>query len=241
MKRAALVAIAAVIVACGSSDPSSSSSSSSSSSGGSSSGGTPLSAEVKSGVATYYDADGAGNCGYDPSPNDLDVAAFDSASYAGSAACGSCQLVKGPKGSVVVRIVDSCPDCDKNHLDLSQSAFAKIADPSAGRVSVTYQTVSCAVTGNVAYHVKDGSSNYWTAIQVRNHKLPIAKLEYKKGASYVEMKREDYNYFVEPSGVGDQPSGLVLRVTATDGQTLEDTLPGTVQADVTIQGKSQFK
>lgn len=97
------------------------------------------------------------------------------------------------------------------------------------------------MTGNVAYHLKDGSSNYWTAIQVRNHKLPVAKLEYRKNGSYVEMKREDYNYFVEASGVGPQPSGLAVRVTAADGQTLEDTLPGTVQSDVTIPGKAQFR
>jgi expansin len=196
---------------------------------------------VKDGIATYYDADGAGNCGFDPSPDAMDVAAFDTADYAGSAACGSCVRVKGPKGEVTVRIVDRCPDCSANHIDLSKQAFAKIAELSAGRVDVTFQTVACDVSGPVAYHFKDGSSKYWTAIQVRNHRLPVAKLEYRKGSAYVEMKREEYNYFVEPSGVGDQPGGLTVRLTAADGQTLEETLPGDIPSDVTVSGKSQLK
>jgi expansin (peptidoglycan-binding protein) len=239
-----------LIVACGSSDGASSgsSSSSSSSSGGSSSSssggsssGTPFSTQVKNGVITYYDADGSGSCSYDPSPNDLDVAAFDLPEFAGSAACGSCVHVTGPKGEVTVRIVDSCPECEQGHLDLSREAFAKIADIAAGHVEVTYQTVACNVTGPLAYHYKDGSSIYWTAIQVRNHRLPVVKLEYKKNGSYVAMPRMDYNYFVDENGVGDQPNGLALRVTAADGQVVEDVLAGGVQADTTIQGTARFK
>ena len=63
------------------------------------------------------------------------------------------------------------------NLDLSESAFAKIADPKDGRISISYELVSCKVTGNIAYHFKDGSSKFWTAIQVRNHRVPISKLE----------------------------------------------------------------
>ena len=120
-------------------------------------------------------------------------------------------------------------------------AFAKIADPKEGRIDVTYQAVACATAGNVAYHFKDGSSKYWTAIQIRNHRVPVAKVEYKKGDAWVAMKRADYNYFIEASGVGDQPNGLSLRVTATDGQVVEDTLAGGVQAEQTVSGTKQFQ
>jgi expansin (peptidoglycan-binding protein) len=241
-----------MVAACGSSDGGASSGGSSSggsssggsSSGGSSSGGSsgtvPYSTDVKSGVVTYYDADGSGSCSFDPSPADLNVAAFDLPEFAGSASCGSCVHVKGPKGEVTVRIVDSCPECEKGHIDLSAQAFAKIGNPVDGHVAVSYQTVACDVTGPIAYHYKDGSSIYWTAIQIRNHRLPIAKLEYKKNGAYVAMKREDYNYFVDEGGVGEQPTGLAVRVTAADGQVLEDVLTGGVQADTTLQGKAQF-
>ena len=204
--------------------------------------GTSLySTQVKEGIATYYDATGAGNCGFDATPDDLDVAAFDTTSYAGSAACGACVKVKGPDGEVTVRIVDSCPGCDANHLDLSRSAFAKIAEPSRGRVPVSFSTVACNVSGSIAYHFKDGSSKYWTAIQIRNHRLPIAKVEYQStGGAFVEMKREDYNYFVESKGVGDLPSGLVLRVTAADGQSVEEKLAGEIPSDKTVDGTKNF-
>lgn len=224
-----------VLVACGSAEPDGSSPS------GRSSSGAPFSTEAKSGLITYYDADGGGSCGFDPSPGDLDVVALNGPEFAGSAACGACIRVTGPKGTVTVRVTDSCPDCDDNHLDLSRQAFAKVADPSAGRVTVSYQSVACDVTGPIAYHIKDGSSTYWTAIQIRNHKLPIAKLEYLKSGAYTEIPRLSYNYFVVESGVGAQPNGLAVRVTAADGQTLEDVLPGTIKADTTTQGKAQFK
>ncbi len=200
----------------------------------------PLSAEVSNGIATFYDADGSGNCSFDKS-SDLDVAALAMPLYAKSASCGACLRVTGPKGSVTVRVVDSCPPCEKSGvaIDLSASAFAKIAEPSKGRIDVRYQQVSCSAPGNVSYHFKDGSSQWWTAIQVRNHRLPIAKLEYEKNGGYVAMTRESYNYFVAESGVGKQAS-LKLRVTATNGRSFEETLPGEIPSDKTVPGEHQF-
>lgn len=237
-----LASVLLLVGACGEDDKTSSSSSGSSgtsaSSGGSS--GSLYSTEQKKGIATYYDADGSGNCSFDKSPNDMDVVALDFPEYASSAACGSCIHVKGPSGEVTVRVVDSCPGCNAGHLDLSEQAFAKIAALEKGRVDITYQTVACNVSGNVAFHFKDGSSKFWTAIQVRNHRIPVTKLEYQRDGAYVEMKREDYNYFVETKGVGDQPGGLRLRVTAADGQVIEDSLPGTVPDNQTVNGSKQF-
>ena len=222
-----------VVLACGGADEGSSSRASST---------RPLSASLVDAVATFYDADGSGNCSFDESPEDLDVTAVAMAEYDGSAACGACLHVTGPKGEVTVRVVDSCPSCDASgvNLDLSAQAFAKIAEPEQGRVEVSYRLVGCPTSGNVAYHFKDGSSKYWTAIQVRNHRVPIASVDYRRDGAWIAMERADYNYFVESNGVGDQPGGLTLRVTATDGQVIEDTLAGGVQADETISGTKQF-
>ena len=194
--------------------------------------------QPESGRATFYAADGSGNCGYDPSPSDLDVAAMDAPEWAGSAVCGECVQVTGPNGQVIVRIVDQCPGCEQGHLDLSQEAFAKIADPSAGNVPITWQVVACAVTGPVAYEIKDGSSQYWTAIQVRNSRYAIAKLEWKTGGgAYADVMRADYNYFVVSSGVG--PGPYMVRITASTGAVLEDSLPP-VAPSTTVQGAAQF-
>jgi expansin (peptidoglycan-binding protein) len=137
-----------------------------------------------------------------------------------------------------VRITDSCPECLAGHLDLSKEAFAKISPVDAGRVQTRWRLVTCAVQGPVRYRIKEGSSEWWVGIQVRNYLLPIQKLEWNKNGSWAEVKREPYNYFVEPSGMG--PGPVSIRITAIDGQQLEDTLPQVIQA-TTVDGAAQFK
>lgn len=190
------------------------------------------------GRATYYAADGSGACSFDPSPNDLDVAAMDAPEWQNSGVCGACVSVQGPNGSVTVRIVDLCPGCEKGHLDLSQEAFAKIADPSAGNVPITWVSVACNLTGNLAYEYKDGSSQWWTAIQVRNSRYAVQTLEWMQNGAWAPIARQDYNYFVVDSGVGPNP--IQVRVTAATGEQLVDMLPAPASA-LLVQGSAQFK
>lgn len=223
----------------GTSGSSSSSSSSSSSGNPGSSSGTPFSSEQVTGIATYYDATGDGSCSFGTS-SDLDVAAFDFPDFAKSASCGTCIAVNGPKGAVIIRIVDSCPGCDNHHLDLSESAFAKIADKKDGRVPITYQTVACKVSGSMSYQFKDGSHEFWTAIQIRNHRLPVAKVEAKKNGAWEELKRTDYNYFLDDQGIKDDP--IAIRITAADGQVVIDSMPGAKgKGGKEFPGTAQFK
>jgi len=219
------IPLASAFVACGgcSDDPSG--------------GGAPL-GEGQQGIATFYDATGAGNCGFEPN-GDLMVAAMNTPQYAGSAACGMCVDIQGPKGNVRVRIVDRCPECDTGHLDLSREAFARIAEPRDGRVNITWTPVSCDVAGNLQYHFKDGSNPWWTAIQVRNSRLPIQKLEWRRGTGdWSNIPRENYNYFVNASGMGE--GSFQLRVTASGGQQVEDTVPRVLDGD-SVESASQFR
>ena len=93
------------------------------------------------GEATYYDANGTGACGF-PASNDFMVAAINDEQYS-KANCGRCGEVTGPNGKVVVRIVDKCPGCSSGDLDLSQTAFGKIAKLSAGRIAIKWHFVTC--------------------------------------------------------------------------------------------------
>lgn len=95
----------------------------------------------ESGEATYYDADGSGACGF-PKGTDFMVAAMNGAQYSKSV-CGKCVEVTGPLGKVTVKIVDLCPGCKRGDLDLSQTAFQKIAKLSAGRVKISWHYVPC--------------------------------------------------------------------------------------------------
>lgn len=173
------------------------------------------------GKATFYAADGSGNCSFPASPQDLMVVALNTPDYNGAQSCGGCLLVQGPKGSVTVRVVDRCPGCAQGHIDLSQQAFAKIADPIQGVVQVTWRFVPCTVQGPIRYHFKSGSNQWWSAIQVRNHRYPIKSLEAQVNGSFTSIGREMYNYFVYSAGLG--PGPYTLRVTDVLGHTLTDT------------------
>ena len=189
------------------------------------------------GEATHYDADGSGNCSF-PAGGDLMVAAMNGIDYKGAIWCGSCVEVSGPNGSVTVRIVDSCPGCAEGDLDLSQEAFARIAPLAAGRVDITWRPAPCDVTGPIAYHFKDGSNAFWTAIQIRNHRYAIASLEVRDTAgTYAKLGRADYNYFVDTKGLGAGP--YTLRVTDTRANVVED--PAIALGDaVSRDGAAQF-
>ena len=149
-------------------------------SGGDPSAGGVCGAGQHSGEATYYAADGSGNCSFDAGPDVL-IAAMNDADYADSAACGACVEVVGPDATIIVRIVDRCPGCPQGDIDLGESAFTKIAAKELGRVPITWQYVPCPVEGALVYRFKEGSSQYWTAVQVRNHRNAIASFEYREG------------------------------------------------------------
>jgi expansin len=213
----------------------------------------PSSNATHTGQATYYtSADGSGNCSFDPIPGDLMVAAISYLDYSNpvpAAYCGDYVEVTGPKGKITVRIVDKCPDvpdnptnpttgCGYGHLDLSPTAFDMIADHNLGRVPITWQIVSPNLSGPIVYHFKDGSNPWWTAVQIRNHRNPIAKLEYKNSnGQWVNVERLDYNYFVASSGMGAGP--YTFRVTDSYGNVLVDS--GIVgSATVSYNGAAQF-
>ena len=200
---------------------------------------TPTPNPVEDGIATYYDADGNGSCLFGASPNDLMVAAMNAEEFNTAAVCGEYVHVWGPKGDIVVRIVDLCPECKAGHLDLSREAFALIADLPQGRVNITWQVISPDLSGPVAYHFKDGSNEWWTAVQVRNHRNPVAKLEYlRDDGQWVAVTRTSYNYFVQTTpGMGKGP--YTFRITDLYGNVLTDSGIPHIE-NGTVDGAAQF-
>jgi len=186
---------------------------------------------VYSGPATHYDANGGGNCLFDPLTDPaMPVVAMNEADYETARACGAYIEVTGPGGSTVVKVTDRCPDCGAGQVDLSPQAFERIAGGVPGLVDVTWKLVSPAGLGPVQYLVKEGSSAYWVAIQVRNHRNPVASLEVRVNGSWVALGREMWNFFVAPQGLGSGP--FTVRITDVYGEQLVNTInlaPSTVQ------------
>uniref|UniRef100_A0A7C8YU67 Expansin-like EG45 domain-containing protein n=1 Tax=Opuntia streptacantha TaxID=393608 RepID=A0A7C8YU67_OPUST len=105
-----------------------------------------------SGVATYYTQYYPSSC-YGNENQGTMIAAVSADIFQNKAACGrmyrvTCvrgtnlgvaQPCKG--GSVTVKVVDLCPGCSANGFDLSQEAFAAIADPAEGKIIIDYEQV----------------------------------------------------------------------------------------------------
>jgi len=162
-------------------------------------------AQATSGKATFYTDEG-GNCSYPSPPDDRLFVALSPTEYADGAKCGGYLDVKGPNGSVRVKVVDQCPPCTSGHIDLSREAFAKIGDPVDGIIPVTYTTVASPRTGNLTFRVKEGASAYWFAVLVDNTGNALRSVEAKgPGGSWRTAHREPYNYWLIDSGIGSGP------------------------------------
>lgn len=190
------------------------------------------------GVATAYEAgDGNGACLYGPS-DDLMIAAMNHTDYESARACGAYVRVRAANGaSVTVRIVNECPlPCEPGQLDLSQQAFAKLADLSVGRLPITWTLLSPAESGTISIRYKTGSSQWWCGIQAIGHRNPLAALEVRTANGWRKLHRTDYNYFLAEDGNG---CGRAIRITDIYGERL--TIGGiALEPDVAQPTRVQF-
>lgn len=190
------------------------------------------------GVATFYDAaDGNGACLFGPT-DDVMTAAMNTTDYETSKACGAYVRVRAASGaSITVRITNECPgECAPGQLDLSAQAFAKLADPVAGRIPITWTLLSPDTADTLSIRYKTGSSSYWCGIQVIGHRNPVARLEVRTGSGWSQLPRTEYNYFLSEQGSG---CGGAIRVTDIYGEQL--TVDGiAVRPDVVQSTRVQF-
>ncbi len=165
-----------------------------------------------SGEGTFYGYGGGGNCSL-PVPA-MPTAAMNHADYNTAQSCGACIEVTNLNTlqSVTVRVDDRCPECAPGDVDLSQAAFAQISPIAAGRIPIRWHYVSCEVS-QMKLNFKEGSSQWWAGVQVREHRNPVKGLAYRasgSNAAFTPVNREMYNYFIAPSGMGPGPFDFQL-------------------------------
>jgi expansin len=193
--------------------------------------------QIYTGDGTFYGYSEGGNCSFPNPSTPIYTGAMNEIQYDNALTCGSCIAVTGERGTLIISIEDRCPECKFGDIDLSTQAFAMIADPIKGRVPISWKIVACPFNNGVKFRFKEGSSQYWTAVQIKNHRYPIAKLEYIVNASYVNMPRENYNYFLVAAGMGLGP--FDFRITDVFGNVIEEKkIPLTLDQD--INGVNQF-
>ena len=179
----------------------------------------PTSAKHK-GKATFYDLTGpTGNCNFKPPADDLYVA-LGRTEYSAALSCGSYIDVTGPKGKVRVKVFDSCPECTPGWLDLSRTAFKKIADPGTGIAPITYRAVPNAATpGPLSITFAKGSSQYWWAVLIDNHANPIKSVKAKgPGGTWMTATHADYNFWIIDRRTGTGP--FQIKMTDIYGNTV---------------------
>lgn len=186
-----------------------------------------------------------GNALLDPIPLSKEITALDPADYNGfgvkAALAGAYLEVMTPKGRTTVYVTDLYPEGAPGALDLCPVSFAKLGNMLAGKINIQWHVVKAPITGNFSYRIKEGSSQWWAAIQVRNHKYPILKMEYFKDGKWTNMEKMPWNHFV---GFGMGTTALRARITDIRGVVVTDTLPplpaNAVSAAYIVPGKVQL-
>ncbi|CAH0516879.1 unnamed protein product [Peronospora belbahrii] len=188
----------------------------------------------------------AGNCNMMSSLDfaTMDYVALNDAQWDGLHNCGRCAEVScvdercaDQSKSIVVQILDRCPDCRYGDLDLSQSVFKTLTGSTPARYRIKWKLVTCPVLGNVKYCLKGGSNSYWLAVQPTNVATGIKHLQIN-GKETI-MLGSAY-YFLLDGGSQTQTDLSCMKIAMTDvnDNSMEETV--SLTADKCTEGTRQF-
>lgn len=197
---------------------------------------------VHTGEGTFYGGGYVGGCAMlDPVSSDYWIVAMNLTDYNNAQLAGAYLEVTGELGTINMLVTDLLPEGKKGDLDLYVDAFPLIAPAEKGRVPVSWKIIPLDTAENapVCYKYKEGTTEYWCGIQVRNHRYPITKLEYlNENGEFTEIERRQYNYF-ESDSMGAGP--FTFRITDIYGQVVIDKdIPLLCDDTKIIQGHVQF-
>jgi expansin len=194
----------------------------------------PPDVEPLDGTATFTDLTGPGACSFLGEPPDNLHVGLSSFEYGTATDCGGYLDVTGPLGTVRVKITDHCRRCEPGLVDVTRTAFSRIADVGAGRVPVSYRLVrNPPLAESISLRVKDGSSRWWLQVQALDHGNPIARFEaLRDDGGWRPLVHTADNYWAaQDPGLGDGP--FTFRITDVFGQqvTIDQVAlaPGVVQ------------
>ncbi|KAK4505036.1 hypothetical protein PRZ48_002999 [Zasmidium cellare] len=180
------------------------------------------SAAALSGEATFYGGNTQGGmCSFSDYtiPEGIYGTAISDSNWDDSEACGGCVKVTGPNGnSITAMVVDQCPGCGENHLDLFQDAFAQLADPSKGVIDVTWEYTTCPISSALEVQMKEGVSANWFSAHIVNANERVSDLQVSTdgGSTWQSgLTRQDYNYFEQSSGFGTD--NVAIKAISVDG------------------------
>ncbi len=155
------------------------------------------------GTAYTLGSIGSGNCNFMYSgftQASTNYAALNNEQWQELSHCGRCAAVKcidsrcSNQESVIVQILDRCPECKYGDLDLSPSVFKTITGSDPSRYKIQWDFVPCPITGNIKYCFHKGANNYWLAVQPTNFATGIHKM--KINGIETTMMQQAYYYIL---------------------------------------------
>lgn len=197
---------------------------------------------IHTGEGTFYGGGYEGGCAMlDPVSKNYWVVAMNLADYNNAQLAGAYIEVTGELGTINMLVTDLLPEGQKGDLDLYTDAFPLVAPVEKGRVPISWKIIplDSAENAPVSYKYKEGTSEYWCGVQIRNHRYPVSRLEYlDENGKFIEIERRQYNYF-ESDKMGKGP--FTFRITDIYGQVIiDENIPLSTDETEIIQGHVQF-
>lgn len=195
---------------------------------------------IHSGDATFYTPTAGGAANLDDYATNYYTAAMNNYDYMNGLAGAYIEITDKDGDKINVLITDRLPEGAKGDIDLKPDAFAAIEPQVTGRMKITWRIIPLPTNDPIQYVFKPTSTQYWAEVQVRNHRYPIAKLEYLNASGqYVELPRQEYNYFTAASGLGST-GPYTFRVTDIYGHQLVDSGISINTTSTPINGAANF-
>ncbi len=196
--------------------------------------------KTHSGEATYYDRISTGACNLDYLEKNYYTVAMNNEDYMNGLAGAYIEITDKDGDKIKAVVTDRLPEGAKGDVDLTRKTFEKIEPLATGRMKVTWKIVPFPTKEPISYVFKPTSSQYWAEIQVRNGRYPIKKVEYydKNSKRYVELEKQEYNYYTAPTGMGQGP--YKFRVTDFYGHVLIDSNISMNSTETPVKGKANF-
>ncbi|MCR5702309.1 MAG: Ig-like domain-containing protein [Lachnospiraceae bacterium] len=194
-----------------------------------------------SGEATWYEPTAGGAANLDDFAKGYYTAAMNNEDYMNGLAGAYIEITDKDGDKINVLITDRLPEGKKGDIDLKPDAFEKIEPKVTGRMAITWKLIPLPTDEPIQYVFKPQSTQWWAEVQVRNHRYPVAKLEYLDASTgnYVELPRQEYNYFKAEKGLGGA-GPFTFRVTDIYGHQLIDTGIALNTTSTPVKGKANF-
>ncbi len=158
----------------------------------------------------------------------------------GGGVCDSCiRITTATDRTVVARVVTYGVSNDPGDLDVSPSVY-DLLDTDEFPRSMTWQFAKCPDTGSLRYEFKTGSNVFWTSFWVRNQRIPVTDVEVRSAnhGDFISLRRDSDGSVTDDSGFGE--GEFTLRITAMDGQVIEDTF-SSFEAGQVLVSSQQFQ